>query len=71
MEATPAEVSEHTAMVPAPIAEPRKKGPRWHAQECGLHLIWEPDHDDIKLENQVEYAMFDAPMQNICANSKF
>ncbi|KAH6665502.1 acyl transferase/acyl hydrolase/lysophospholipase [Halenospora varia] len=45
------------------VAELTKKRHRWHEQECGLHLIWEPDQDDIRPENQVEIIAIHAPRQ--------
>lgn len=52
------------------VAGLTKKRHRWHEQECGLHLIWEPDQDDIRPENQVECVILNVCMQDMCANCK-
>ncbi|KAH8656651.1 acyl transferase/acyl hydrolase/lysophospholipase, partial [Tricladium varicosporioides] len=41
-----------------------KQRRHWHEQECGLHLIWEPDEENIKPENQVEIIAIHAPRQD-------
>lgn len=49
------DVSEDTALIPVSPSERNIQSP--HEQECGLHLIWEPNYNDTKPEEQVEYAL--------------